>query len=65
MSPAQLQVLIGALTMIGAAITGYVGIKVALAEVRKDIKTLNWLVEKLDERIDRLESPYFKSRNDK
>lgn len=62
MSPAQLQLLIGAFTIIGAAITGYVGIKVALAEVRKDIKSLNELCEKLDRRVDRLESPYFNER---
>jgi hypothetical protein len=63
MNPAQLQVLIGALTIIGAAITGYVGIKVALAEVRKDIKNLGIIIDKLDKRIDRLENPYFINRN--
>lgn len=62
MTPAQLQLLIGVFTMIGAAITGYVGIKVALAEVRKDIKNLNQACEKLEKRLDRLENPYFNER---
>lgn len=62
MSPAQLQLLIGAFTMIGAAITGYVGIKVALAEVRKDIKSVNQACDKLEKRLDRLETPYFDRR---
>lgn len=65
MTPAQLQLLIGAFTMIGAAITGYVGIKVALAEVRKDIKNLNEACSKLERRLDRLENPYFESRRGK
>lgn len=59
MSPAQLQLLIGVFTIIGAAITGYAGIKVALAEVRKDIVNLNEACEKVERRLDRLESPYF------
>lgn len=59
MSPSQLQLLIGAFTIIGAAITGYIGIKVALAEVRKDIKNNDEEISRLDKRIDRLERPYF------
>lgn len=62
MSPAQLQLIIGALTMLGAAITGYVGIKVALAEVRKDIRGLGESCARLERRIDRLEDPYFNPR---
>lgn len=62
MTPAQLQLIIGVFTILGAAVTGYVGIKVALAEVRKDIKNLNEACDKLEKRLDRLENPYFTSR---
>jgi hypothetical protein len=47
------QFLISAITVIGAGVSTYVGVRVALAEVRKDIAYLQKDVERLYREMDR------------
>lgn len=67
------QLIISLITIVGSGISVYVAVRVALAEIRKDIETLKGkdaeimhLVEKdlqdLRNRINRLEDKYFQSR---
>lgn len=49
-------------TIIGAGFTSYVGVKVALAEMRENIKSINKDLTEIDSRVKRLESPFFDKR---
>lgn len=52
---------LAALTIMGAGISAYVGVRVALAQVQRDISSLQREDEKILRRIDRLEDRYFKN----
>ena len=63
MSPAlQLAIMAAtmAFTIMGAGLSAYVGVRVALAQVQRDIGSLQKDDEKMLRRIDRLEERYFK-----
>lgn len=68
------QLIISLITIVGSGISVYIGMRVALAEIRKDIETLKnkdseiqHLVEKdlqdLRNRINRLEDQHFNNRS--
>ena len=48
------QALIGGVTVLGSGLSVYVGIRVALAEIRKDIQFLKEKDVQTDKKIDRL-----------
>lgn len=55
-----------AITIVGAGIAAYVGVRIAIAEIRGDIKRHDDALEKHDERFERfekrvgrLEQPFF------
>lgn len=58
----EIQLLISAIGIILSGAGGYIGIKVALAEVRRDIEANVENHKKLEERVNRLERPYFEKR---
>lgn len=58
----EIQLLISAVGIILSGVGGYMGIKIALAEVRKDIAAGKENHRRLEERVDRLERPYFEKR---
>lgn len=71
--PGELQLLFTFFTIIGAGVSAYVGVKVAITEMRTTLKALDQrqsndkLVfeqrqDRLEERIDRLESPFFQHK---
>jgi len=48
------------MSIFGSGFAAYIGVRVALAEIKKDIETIRMRQEELSRRIDRLELPYFK-----
>jgi hypothetical protein len=58
-TPTELQLLISVLTIAGSGLSVYVGVRVAIAEMRRDIRNHERLLDDHKERIERLESPYF------
>ena len=46
-------------SVIGSAIAAYVGVRVAIAEMRRDIAALKETDEEIGDRVRRLEQPYF------
>jgi hypothetical protein len=56
------QILIGALTIIFSGVGAYVGIKVGQAKIERDIVNLRESDKAHDQRISRLEEPYFRQR---
>jgi hypothetical protein len=58
-NPAQVQVLISVLTIAGSGLSVYVGVRVAIAEMRRDIRSHDKQLDEVRERIERLEKPYF------
>lgn len=66
----QMQIIISLITILGAGVSVYVGVRVALAEIRRDIRSLESAdaalqraierdVSEMRARIERLESGYF------
>jgi hypothetical protein len=55
----ELNLLIALAGIFGSGLSAYVGVRVALAELRGDIRRLDKSVVKLEERASRLEQPYF------
>jgi hypothetical protein len=60
MTPTEIQLLVSLLTITGSGISVYVGVKVAIAEIRGDITRHEMQINSLQSRVDRLEKPYFK-----
>ena len=60
----ELNLLISLAGILGAGLSSYVGVKVALAELRGEVKRLNKEIMDLESRADRLEKPYFNRRDD-
>lgn len=56
------QILTILITIIGAGFSAYVGVKIALAEIRQNINSINKDLLEHDGRIKRLETPYFDKR---
>jgi hypothetical protein len=56
----EVQVIISLGTVICSGISVYVGVKVALAEIRRDIVAQQDRLEEHGRRLDRLEAGYFK-----
>jgi hypothetical protein len=56
----EVQVIISLGTVICSGISVYVGVKVALAEIRRDISFQQKQIDEYGERINRLEAGYFK-----
>ncbi len=63
MTPTEIQLGLSVLTIIGAGIAVYVGVKVALAELRRDLAAQKDRITAISERITRLENPYFEGRS--
>jgi hypothetical protein len=57
----EVQVIISLGTVICSGISVYVGVKVALAEIRRDIVAQQKQLDQHDERLNRLEAGYFKA----
>jgi hypothetical protein len=55
----QIQLLISVLGIFGAGLASYVGVKVAIAEMRRDLKNHQERLDYQDRRLERLESPFF------
>jgi hypothetical protein len=55
----ELNLLISLSGIFGAGLSAYVGVRVALAEVRTQIIALAKDLEQLNSRVERLEGPYF------
>lgn len=55
--------LLSILTVAAAGISSFVGVRVALAEARRDIRNLEKRLEDCDKRFDRLEEPFFKPKH--
>ena len=60
----ELNLLISLAGILGAGLSSYVGVRVALAELRGEVKRLNKEIMDLESRADRLEKPYFNRRDD-
>ena len=58
----ELNLLISIAGIMGSGISAYVGVRVALAEMRGDVKRLDKDVGMHDQRIARLEEPYFRDQ---
>lgn len=56
----ELQFAIALVTILGSGASVYVGVKVALAEIRTGLGSLEKRVERAESRLDRLEEKYFK-----
>ena len=56
----ELQLVFALMTVLGSGGSVYVGVRVALAEIRTLQKSLERRVDKCEERLDRLEDKYFK-----
>lgn len=48
-----------AFSIVGSTLAAYVGVRVAIAEMRRDIASLKEADAKVDDRVKRLEQPYF------
>lgn len=55
----ELQLLLSAITVIGAGISSYLGVRIALAELRKDVASLKETDIEHGKRLERLEAPFF------
>lgn len=58
----EVTVLINMAGIMGAGISAFVGVKVALAQVQRDVRNLEKSQEKAERRLDRLEERYFRTR---
>lgn len=58
----EINVLIALAGMMGSGFSAYVGVRVALAEVKGDVRRLQEDVAHVEERVERLEKPYFERR---
>jgi hypothetical protein len=56
----EIQLVIALITVAGSGISVYVGVKVALAEIRTMQGALERRLGKVEDRLDRLEEKYFK-----
>lgn len=56
----ELNLLIALSGIVGAGISSYVGVRVAMAEMRGDLKRHEGAITDLKDRVHRLERPYFK-----
>ena len=56
------QLTFAVLTIMGAGVSVYVGVKVALAEIRSDIDHQAERIASTEQRLTRLEEGYFRSR---
>lgn len=57
---AELQVIVGMLVVLGSGLASWIGVKVALAEMRQRQDNHDDQLEKIERRLDRLESKYFR-----
>lgn len=55
----ELNLLISLAGILGAGLSSYVGVRVAMAEMRGDLKRHEGSITDLKSRVDRLEKPYF------
>lgn len=60
----EITVLINMAGIMGAGVSAFVGVKVALAQVQRDVRNLEKSQEKAEKRLDRLEQRYFQSRSE-
>ncbi len=59
----EIQLVISVITVIGSGISVYVGVRVAIAEIKGDIRRLDEAREDVSRRLDRLEGAHFNSRD--
>lgn len=55
----ELQLILALVTVIGSGVGVYVGVRVALAEIKGDIRRLDSANEQASRRLDRLEGAHF------
>jgi len=60
----EITVLINMAGIMGAGISAFIGVKVALAQVQRDVRNLEKSQEKAERRLDRLEQRYFFPRGE-
>jgi hypothetical protein len=58
----EINLLISLSGVVGAGISAYLGVRVALAELRGEIKRLDLGLQDLVSRTERLEAPFFERR---
>lgn len=58
----ELNAVIALAGILGSGFSAYMGVRIALAEVRSDIRHLQSATKSLDTRVERLEAPYFERR---
>ena len=56
----ELQLVVGILVVLGSGVASWVGVKVALAEMRQRQDNHDEDIGKLEKRVDRLEEKYFR-----
>jgi hypothetical protein len=56
----ETQVLISLAGILGSGFSAYLGVRIALTELRGDLKRLEGDLDALEHRTARLEAPYFK-----
>jgi hypothetical protein len=59
-SATELHLMISFATVLGAGLSVYVGVRVALAEIRRDIAMICKDLERMDDRLNRLEDNYIR-----
>lgn len=55
----ELQVAVALTGILGAGLSSYIGVRVALAEIRKDLEAQKERIGQNEKRLDRLEASYF------
>lgn len=60
MFTADVQLILAVLTLVGSAFGSYLGVRIAIAESKKDIASLKDDLRDTNERVRRLEEPYFR-----
>ena len=60
LSSVELQLIISFITILGAGVSVYVGVRVALAEIKTQQKAHDKDIAELNKRVSRLEDAYFK-----
>jgi len=61
----ELNLLISLAGILGAGLSSYLGVKIAVAELRKDIQRIDHITEGHGDRLERLERPYFNRTGDR
>ena len=58
----QIQLIIAVLTMVGSGFTCYLGVRLAIAAIRGDVKRHEEQIGEISDRLLRLERPFFEAK---